>query len=290
MQFGVSSYSYSQLVRTGAMEFLDIPAKAKEQGFDVLEFSSFHLPEGLTPLEFAPQVREACDKAGIPVANYTIGADFINGSDGDWQKEVERLRDEVRVAEILGAPGMRHDATGGYRPEHVGPRSFDDALEVLANGCRGVTEFAAEKGIKTMVENHGFFCQDSVRVEKLCNAVNHPNFGLLLDMGNFLCADEDPAEAFGRLMPYASHCHSKDFHVKSGMSVDPGEGWFQSRAGNYLRGAVIGHGDVPVMQCIRLMKKGGYDGVLSIEFEGIEDPIKGIRIGLDNLKRFAEMA
>jgi sugar phosphate isomerase/epimerase len=183
---------------------------------------------------------------------------------------------------------MRHDATGGFKPEYRGPRSFDDALPVLAKGCRAVTEFAAEKGIKTMVENHGFFCQDSVRVEKLMNAVNHDNFGALLDMGNFLCADENPAEAFGRLMPYASHCHAKDFHVKSGMAVNPGEGWFQSRAGNYLRGAIIGHGDVPIQQCIRLMKKGGYDGVLSIEFEGIEEPLKGIGIGLANLKRFVE--
>ena len=36
-----------------------------------------------------------------------------------------------------------------------------------------ITEFAAERGIKTMVENHGFFCQDSVRVEKLVSGVAH---------------------------------------------------------------------------------------------------------------------
>ena len=38
-----------------------------------------------------------------------------------------------------------------------------------------MTEYAAAKGIKTMVENHGFFCQDSDRVEKLVTAVAHPN-------------------------------------------------------------------------------------------------------------------
>ena len=141
-----------------------------------------------------------------------------------------------------------------------------------------------------MVENHGFFCQDSERVEKLVNGVNHPNFGLLIDMGNFLCVDEDPTAALGRLMPYAFHVHAKDFHVKSGNEPNPGEGWFQSRAGNYLRGAIIGHGDVPIVQCLRLMKKADYDGVLSIEFEGIEEPLKGIAIGLENLRRFVRMA
>ncbi|MDD2707588.1 MAG: sugar phosphate isomerase/epimerase [Verrucomicrobiae bacterium] len=286
MKLGVSSYSYSRLVGSGQMNQLDVPAKAKEMGFDVLEFSTLKVPEGETPLSFAPKLREACDRAGIPVANYTIGADFINGSNGNWQAEVERLKDEVRVAKILGAPGMRHDATRGFDPKHTGPKGFDDALPALIKGCRAVTEFAAGMGIKTMVENHGFFCQDSERVEKLVNGVNHSNFGLLVDMGNFLCADEDPGLAVGRLMPYAIHCHTKDFHVKPGNGQNPGKGWFQSRGGNWLRGSIIGHGDVPVVQCLRIMKRAGYDGVLSIEFEGLEDVLTGIAMGLENLRRF----
>ncbi|MGC9393636.1 MAG: sugar phosphate isomerase/epimerase family protein [Anaerolineae bacterium] len=289
MKIGVSSYSFHRLVRDGAMSQLDVIAKAKEMGFDVIEFSTFHLPEGETPLTFAPQVKAECGRVGIEIANYTISADFLKGSGGDWQAEVERLKDEVRVAQILGVPGMRHDAAWGFAVDHVGPRGFDDALPTLVNGCHAVTEFAAGLGIKTMVENHGFFAQDSERVEKLVNGVGHPNFGLLIDMGNFLCVDEDPTAALGRLMPYAFHVHAKDFHVKSGNEPNPGEGWFQSRGGNYLRGAILGHGDVPVVQCLRLMKKANYDGVLSIEFEGIEDPLKGIKIGLDNLRRFVRM-
>lgn len=290
MKIGVSSYSFHRLVRDGVMSQLDVIATAKEMGFDVIEFSTFHLPEGKTPLTFAPQVKAECDRVGIEIANYTIGADFLKGSSGDWRAEVERLKDEVRVAQILGVPGMRHDAAWGFAADHAGPRGFDDALPTLISGCRAVTEFAADLGIKTMVENHGFFAQDSERVEKLVNGVGHPNFGLLIDMGNFLCVDEDPTTALGRLMPYAFHVHAKDFHVKSGNEPNPGEGWFQSRGGNYLRGAIVGHGDVPVVQCLRLMKKTNYDGVLSIEFEGIEDPLKGIAIGLDNLRRFVHMA
>ncbi len=288
MQLGVSSYSFRNVVKSGGMDFLDIPAKAKELGFEVVEFSVLAVPEGETPLAYAPKVKEAADRAGIAIANYTIGADFLNGSGGDWKAEVERLKDEVRAAELLGVPGMRHDATRGFKPEHVGPRGFDDALPTLIQGCRAVTEFAADRGIKTMVENHGFFCQDSERVEKLVNGVGHPNFGVLVDMGNFLCADENPARAVGRLAPYVFHCHAKDFHVKPGTAADPGPGWMQSRAGNYLRGAIIGHGDVPIRQCMRVLRKAGFDGVLSIEFEGLEEPLKAIELGLANLGRFAE--
>lgn len=287
MKIGVSSYSFSQLVNPGAMAQLDVPAHAKELGFEVLEFAGFHLPEAETAESFAPKAREACAAAGLEMGNYTIGADLLNPpGGGGLEDEVARLKAEVDIAVALGAPGMRHDATRGFGPEKLGARDFEEALPMLAEGCREITEYAADKGIRTMVENHGYFCQDSGRVEALICAVDHPNFGALIDMGNFLCADEDPGTAVGLLMPYAFHVHAKDFHVKDGDAPDPGEGWFPTRGGNYLRGAVIGHGDVPIVQCLRAMKTTGYDGTLSIEFEGIEDPLKGLRIGVANLRRY----
>ncbi|NQU44971.1 sugar phosphate isomerase/epimerase [bacterium] len=285
MKLGVSSYSFVRLVRSGAMSQLDVIAKTKELGFDVIEFSTFELPEGETPLSFAPKVREECDRVGLQITNYTIGADFLNGSGGDLESEVERVKEEVCVAEILGTPGMRHDATRGFLAENPGAKSFAAAVPRVAEGCRAVTEFAASRGIRTMVENHGFFCQDSARVEQLICAVDHPNFGALIDMGNFICADDDPGRAVGLLAPYAFHVHAKDFHLKPGTLPYPGEGWGISRGGNFFRGAIIGHGDVPIRQCLRILKRAGFDGVLSIEFEGMEEPLTGIRLGFENLKR-----
>jgi sugar phosphate isomerase/epimerase len=106
-------------------------------------------------------------------------------------------------------------------------------------------------------------------------------------MGNFLCADEDPLLAVSRVAPYTVHVHAKDFHVKSGNEPSPGKGFFPSRAGHHLRGAIVGHGVVPVQQCLHVLKKAGYDGYVSIEFEGIEDSIMGITYGLENLKNYA---
>ncbi len=286
MKIGVSSYSFSRLLGEGSMSVFDIVDKTKEMGFDVIEFSTITVPEGLTLESCAEQLRERCEHAGLAIANYTIGADFLTGSDGDLDAEVERLKGEVRIAQLLGVTSMRHDATSGFPPSHVGARGFADALPILVKSCRAVTEYAEDLGIRTMVENHGFFCQDSERVERLINGVNHPNFGALIDMGNFLCADEDPALAVARMMPYASHVHAKDFHVKPGTAANPGKGWFCSRGGNYLRGAIVGHGNVPVLQCLRNIKASGYDGVLSIEFEGLEEPLIGIAMGRENLIRF----
>ncbi len=289
MQIGVSSYSFSRLVRSGQMAQIEVIAKAAEMGFDAIEFSTIAVPAGKSLPAFARELRAEAARVGLPIVNYTIGADFLRGCGGDLQAEIARVQAEVNIAEILGVPGMRHDASSGWPDSHSGPRSFAAALPRLAAGCRAVTEYAAAKGIRTMVENHGFFCQESVRVEQLVTAVDHPNFGVLVDMGNFLCADDEPAGAVGRLLPYAFHCHAKDFHVKAGTEFPPGQGWFESRAGNYLRGAIIGHGAVPVLQCLKVMRRDGYDGVLSLEYEGIEDVLLGVQLGHDNLRRMVGM-
>mgnify|MGYP003298548029 CR=1 FL=1 len=251
MKFSVSSYSFQRLLNSGKYTQLDLIGVAKEMGFDGIEFIDLAPENGLSEAEYClhcDHYRSAAEKAGIEIVNYTIGADFL-GEKG-WEAEAQRLFSQVDVAEALGAKGMRHDATGGFKGDDAKYKSFDSALPILADGCRMVTEYAAKKGIATMVENHGYFCQDADRVEKLVNAVANPNFGLLVDMGNFMCADDEPAKAVGKVAGYAKHVHAKDFHKKSGNGPNPGDGFFRTRGGDYLRGAVVGHGDVPVYQCV----------------------------------------
>ncbi len=288
-KLGVSSYSFSKLVKSGAMTQADTPAKAKEMGFDFIEFSEFIMPEGETKESHAYKLKKASEKADISVGNMSTAADFLKGSEGDLQAEIKKVKANVDIAAILGSPGMRHDASTGFPAGVTRRRSFEYALPRMVEGCLAVTEYAAKAGVKTMVENHGHFCQDSVNVEKLVDGVNHLNFGVLVDVGNFLCVDENPEFAVSRLAQYAFHVHVKDFHLRGGMLPPPGEGWFISRNGNYLRGAIVGHGEVPILQCFRLLKKAGYKGGISIEFEGLEEPEKGIKIGLDNLKRLVDM-
>ena len=59
-----------------------------------------------------------------------------------------------------------------------------------------------------------------------------------------------------------------------------------------LRGGLQAAANLGVQACSsmppvarRILKKAGYDGVLSVEFEGMEDVLTGIRIGHDNLRR-----
>ena len=286
MKTCVSSYSYSKLLSAGKYDQLTVMQLAKDMGFDAIEFTDLQPPEGESEADFARRIKSESERIDLPIASYTIGADFLNAE--SLEDEIDRLKRKVDIAEILGVKVMRHDATGGYKTAEKAYKGFDQALPILAEGCRAVTEYAATKGIATTVENHGFFCQESMRVEKLVNAVAHENFGLLVDIGNFACADDPSPVAVGRVANYAKHVHVKDFHIKSGNGFNPGKGFFKSRGGNYLRGAILCHGDIPVMQCLSILKSSGYDGYVSIEFEGMEDPVEGISTGLENLRKILE--
>ncbi len=288
MKFSISSYSLWSLVNKGEATEKELIKIASELGFDGIEFAEIHTPDGVDKLSYAKALKAECEKNNIIPVQYSIGADFIYGSGGDLQKEIERLKKEVDVAVALGVEGMRHDATGGYNAEDKKYKGFEQALPRIIEGYRAVTEYAAEKGVKTMIENHGYFCQDSDRVERIITGVSHKNFGALVDIGNFLCADENPINAVGRLSQFVSFVHAKDFHIKSGNELAPKDCFFKTRGGNFLRGAVLGHGNVPVLQTLSILKDSGYNGFITLEFEGCEEAKSACGWGLNTLKSICE--
>lgn len=280
----VSSYSFGWQADESQLGTLGVIEKAKEMGFDGIEF----VENEYTNLEKAHLIREKCEEVGITPVNFCIGGNLALENREDLEKEVERIKNMIDIASLMGVSMLRHDVAYGpfKRTYNTG---YDAALPYIAEGARIISEYAQSKGIRTMTENHGFFSQDALRVEKLINTVNHPNFGALVDIGNFMCADEDPSHSVGIMAPYAFHVHCKDFYLKNGTEIWPGEGWFNSRSGNYLRGALIGFGNGKAAQSIKVLKNSGFDGYMSIEFEGGEDVFWALPQSLNNLKRFLEL-
>ncbi len=286
MKISVSSYSFHSAIKAGKMTQFDTIAAAHELGLSAIEFVDLAPVHGVKPTpeeqkEFALALRAEADRLGMDINAYTIGANlFCEGVAA--KAEIERLRGQLDVAKLLGASVMRHDVC--YKLGTGKGRSFDLMLPTLAENIRAVTVYGEKLGIRTCSENHGQIAQDSDRVERLVNAVAHDNYGLLVDMGNFACVDEDSALAVSRVAPYAFHVHAKDFikhPFASGVKVG-----YHTRGCNYLEGCAIGEGDIPVEQCLAILRKAGYDGYVSIEFEGAGDCIEGIKKGIETLKRF----
>ena len=51
-----------------------------------------------------------------------------------------------------------------------------------------------------------------------------------------------------------------------------------------MRGTILGHGVVPVAQCLGILKRAGYDGIVSVEFEGLEPVMEAVEMSAQNLK------
>ena len=283
MKIGVSSYSFSSYMKATDCNYLDICNIAKEIGFDGIEFTDLK-PEvsGCTDdVETAKQIRGHCTKIGLGIAAYTIGADFLCD---DPAVETARVRHCVDVAAELGAPVMRHDACWGPKIKGHG-YTWRDAVRAMAPYIREVTEYAASRGIRTCTENHGYFIQDPERVETLIREVGSPNYGWLVDIGNFICADRDSLQAVAIAAPYAFHVPAKAFPFTPGTEPRPGAGWFRTRGEDHIRGTLVGHGVIPVAQCVAMLKNAGYDGYLSLEFEGLEDNMIALKSGYEYLRR-----
>ena len=282
MKLGVSSYSFRKYILSEKCDYLKICDLAKEIGFDGIEFINLDEREfGITTdcLATAKEIRAHCEKIGLEIIAYTVGANLLAD---DIDAMVKYLFDCVDVTEALGAKVMRHDVCSALSKNHL--YNYKDAIaDMVPHICR-VTEYAASKGIKTCTENHGKIFQAPERVEELIRAVDRENYGWLVDMGNFICVDADPVHSVTLAAPYAFHVHAKDFLLRSGELIKP-QGFSSTAGGNYFRGTIVGHGAIPVTTCVKILKASGYNGWISLEFEGMEECLPAVQAGYNYLRK-----
>ena len=287
MKIGVSSYSFDRYLRETKCGYREILRLAREIGFAGVEFVDLLNPawgiEG-DEIEIALEVKAAAEEYGMAIPAYTVAADFLSN---DPDAEVERVCRKVDVAKVLGAKVFRHDAS--FHLRDLPGYTWEDGIAEMAPRIRRIAEFGSKIGVKTCTENHGFLYQAPERMKKLIEAVGHKNYGWLVDIGNFSVVDRDNLEAVKIAAPYAVHVHAKDFVLLP----DPGDGaeipaGFQRSAGGGLwRGTVLGRGNVAVGACLDALKQSGYDGWVSLEFEGPEEVLPALSEGYSFLARYA---
>lgn len=287
MKVGLSTYSLSRAISAGELDILSVIQWIADNGGKHVEIS----PSNLNLKDNDELIKSIVAKAkevNLDISSYTISANFIQKTEKTYEGEIERIKREVDVANALGVKLMRHDAAS--RPvEETSVEQFDRDLPKCAAACTQIADYAKQYGITTSVENHGLYMQAAERIQRLILAVNRDNFKTTMDIGNFVCVDEVALVSVKKNIKYASMIHIKDFHLKDS-AYNPGEGWSRTPAGNYRRGAIAGHGDIHLDLILKVIKDAGFDGYLSIEFEGMEECRIGSRIGMENTKRLWELA
>jgi len=280
VKIGVSSYSYYQYIKDGRMTVKDAVKKAAEMGFDAIEF--IELPsDGMSQEELARELVSEAASCGIEISAYLIGAQLLKETEEESEAEIARIKKQIDIANILGVKLFRYDILFSLPPFVT----YKQALKKVAPAMREIAEYAKKYGITTMSENHGYIFQDADRMIEVVTEVNHENYKLLVDMGNFMCADEIPHISVGKVASLAAHVHVKDFEKYSYEEGKNKENVFKTRGCNFLIGTTPGKGDVNVEQCLEILKGAGFDGYIDLEYEGPRDCIEALAEGLETLRK-----
>ena len=183
-----------------------------------------------------------------------------NLGDPDLKKRTKSVENHYKWAEaakFLGCHSIRVNARSSG--------SYDEQIELAADGLRRLTEFGETLEINTIVENHGGLSSNGKWLSAVMDKVDHPRVGTLPDFGNFrIEGDEwyDRYQGMKELMPYAKAVSAKSHEFDSN--------------GNEIQSDYY--------KIMDIVLKAGYSGYVGIEYEGnVHSEIQGIKLTRDLL-------
>lgn len=317
MNIGISSYSLSRKLYSQEMDLFQVMDWAKAHNCTHMEIVPFGLPlgveEGKPDYEYAGKIRDYAKEIGLPLSAFSLNAHFIFSKEEApteekkqelFDKEIERVKMYMNLAHEMGIKKFRNDTCTGMHPDgDNSAEQFEKDFPTLVKAVQILADYAATLGMSTTLENHGRFTNGSERVLRILKAANRPNIGLTVDVGNFLCVNEDPVVAVSKVIKYADMIHLKDFYIRDTKKMFPVERkmaktpaehkanqnllpYVTTALADYqiLRGAIVGQGDMDMWKIISVIKEAGYDKEISLEFEGMEDCAAGTYYGLEMAK------
>jgi len=240
------------------MPYCTLMEKAHAMGFETLELYCFD--DLATPdLEVAKMIREKSLELNMSVDCLSLGADLF----ADQQKEMERVKGYIDVAAQAGSkythftlfPVLAHDPAG---------LPTGKVIKQIAPAVRELCQYGAERGIMCLCEGQGYYMNGIAPMDALMELVDHPNFGLVADLGNPACVDEDPVDFIGHFGTHIKHVHLKDFQLRSSQPED-GFLWRNTKHGKFFRRVPVGTGDIDLVRAFRLLKQLNYQGAVVLE-------------------------
>lgn len=173
----------------------------------------------------------------------------------------------IRSIEWAAAAGIPVLHTGdGHKPEGM---SDEEAFKVLEEKLSAILEAAKKHNVTVAIEPHGTFSLTAEGLKKIMTMGDEKYLGINYDACNIFRAGYvesgngksgwkgnrdggDEVETLNEIIGRVVHFHAKDM--------------------NAARECVaVGDGVVNIDGCVKLLKKSGYDGVVSVETEGGDD-------------------
>jgi sugar phosphate isomerase/epimerase len=261
MKTSVSIWSVHAKVRDKEMDNESFIRFCNENGVKYVEL----LDVFLNNEEEIQIVQNTLKELDMEVSSYSIGNDFVQRTEEEREAQLDSVLRGIDMAVRLNAKFMR--VFSGNGKEGI---PFDTAKQWIIDGFKKAADYAKEKGIIMVIENHGLFVGKSAQVKELIELVGSEYLRANTDVGNFLLANEYPLDSVRNLKDYVAFVHFKDFK-----EVSKEEQGYGALDGRKYMGTVLGQGEVPMKEIVDFLHENGYSGFLSIEYEGPGDQIQG---------------
>ena len=262
MKLSVSMWSVVYPVRAGQMDlagFVDFVAGQDAEGVELLDYFWKDKASEL------PRVKKQIADAGLELAVYSVGNDFFQPDRAVWEKQLADMKTGIDTANALEVGLMR--VFSGNRKEGY---ELADGMDWIIDGLAQSAEYAAAHGVVLALENHGLMAGRSDQVRTMIETVNSPSLRANLDTGNFLLVGQNPTDAARDLADVVALVHLKDFAVApEGQTSHV----YKGLDGVGYTGTVVSEGQVDLAEILSILGKAGYDGWLSLEYEGGLDPL-----------------
>jgi len=167
------------------------------------------------------------------------------------------------------------------------PRQYieNKIIKRIIRNIKRIMPEAKKTNVTLVIENHFGATATADDILHIIKKVAHPNLKINFDAANFIPMKQDPVKACKKLLPYIAHLHLKDI-IKTKEQPDYNNAYLTGR--NIFRGykfCSLGDGIIHYQKIFELLKKNNYDGLYSIEYENISNPISGTKTSYKNLKK-----
>lgn len=200
---------------------------------------------------------------GMKISSYSISNDFVQQEEENRRIQIENIKSGIDTAKLMGADIVR--IFSGNAKKGI---PYEKGKEWIIEGLRHCTKYAEERNIVLVMQNHGIFSGKSRQAIEIIEEVNSPVLKINANTGNFILAGEDTVEAVRNVLKYIGFVHLRDL-----CKVHSFKSGFQSVNGFKYQSTAIGDGEIPNRKIIELLKQHGYDGYVSIEYEGVDNEI-----------------
>ena len=221
------------------------------------------------PVEIS-YLKKLVEDAGLISFSYVFTRDLAL-PDPQRQAVVEEVFGLIDRTVELGAP-YAMIISGLIKQDY----SLADQRRWMIEGLRKCVEHAESAGIILFCENidwpparpfmgNGRDCRD------VCRAVDSEHFKLCFDFKAPLFSGEDALVALDLMGPYL--CHTHGCNVRELVAGEDMPRYFDTTDNKWLTAAPLDSGLLEVPAIFEKLRKFGYDGTVTVEYQGIEDPM-----------------